>query len=460
MTDPRRLPAVHSVLEDPDAEHALQRWGRERFASQVGAVLSELREQIQSGATLEAGPLEAASVAKEAAARLQLLGARRQIPVINATGVIVHTNLGRSVLSSSARRAVAEVSGSYTTLELDRPTGQRGSRQGLVHDLLCHLSGAEAALVVNNNAAAVLLALSVLARGREVVISRGQLVEIGGSFRIPDVMRESGARLVEVGTTNRTHLDDYRRAVGPNTALLMEVHPSNYRITGFTAQVAGEDLVSLGGQLGVPVILDLGSGVMEHLPGSDEPRVSDVVAVGYDLVAFSGDKALGGPQAGIMLGRGELMDQLRAHPLMRAIRPDKLQLAALEATLVHYLVPGEAAREIPTLRMLGTGSAELQQRASRLAAAIASLVPQRMSVSVEPVDSRVGGGAAPERYLDSYAVMLDAAGRESALATALRLGSPAVVARVAGGRLILDPRTMLPGEDEQVVEAFRALTLR
>jgi L-seryl-tRNA(Ser) seleniumtransferase len=365
--------------------------------------------------------------------------------VLNATGVIVHTNLGRAPLPSAARAAVARVARGYSNLELDLKTGERGSRHDHIERLLCELTGAEAAIAVNNCAAAVLLCAAALGGAdRELIVSRGQLIEIGGGFRIPEVVAQAGARLVEIGTTNRTRLDDYRRAIGPQTGALLRVHPSNFRTLGFVEAVEIEAMCGLG----VPVIDDLGSGVLaaqlELL--ADEPPVRRSVAAGAALVCFSGDKLLGGPQAGLIVGRHDSVELCRRHPLARAVRIDKLSVAALAATLALYRDPEWAAREIPVLAMLSAPESELKRRAQTLA----TVTGGELVTST----ARVGGGALPLLELPGPAVALD--GPADALARALREGDPAVLGRIQRDRLLLDPRTLTDDEVEEVGRAVRA----
>jgi L-seryl-tRNA(Ser) seleniumtransferase len=352
--------------------------------------------------------------------------------------VIVHTNLGRAPLAQSALERVTEISAGYSNLEYDLAEGGRGSRQDHVAPILRRLTGAEGALVVNNNAAAVLLALAALAEGREVLVSRGELIEIGDGFRIPDVLARSGARLREVGTTNRTRASDYERAIGPETALLLRVHQSNFRLVGFTEQPRLDELVRIGRAHGLPVVDDLGSGVLVQL--EDEPSARDALASGADLVCFSGDKLLGGPQAGIVVGRAELVERLRRHPLQRALRADKLTVAALEATLSLYLDPERAAREIPVLRMLGEPVASVLARAERLAGLVGGEVEQTVG--------RVGGGALPLAELPSFACAV-----EQELAARLRETNPPVVAVLRDGRCLLDCRTITEAEVDEVAAA-------
>ena len=399
------------------------------------------------------------ALAARAAARAGVLARSGLRPVVNATGVVVHTNLGRSVLSEAARAAVAAAAARYSTLELDIESGERGSRLAAVRDLLRQLTGAGDALAVNNNAAAVLLALSGLAAGREVVVSRGELIEIGGSFRLPEIMARSGARLREVGTTNKTHPEDYARAIGPDTALLLKVHRSNFVMQGFVAEVGLAELVAIGRERGVPVVEYLGSGALLDLRQriAPEPTARESLAAGASLVLFSGDKLLGGPQAGILVGEADLVRRLAQDPMARALRLDKLSIAALEATLRAYLEPERAWAEIPTLRLLGRLAAELEREAVALAAAIGKADPELEAVVV-PVVSRVGGGALPMAALGSAAVALrprggSGSGSVEALEVELRHGAPPILGRIEDARLLLDVRTLLPGDAERIVEA-------
>jgi L-seryl-tRNA(Ser) seleniumtransferase len=354
--------------------------------------------------------------------------------VLNATGVIVHTNLGRAPLAASALARVAEVASGYSNLESDLPAGTRGSRHDHIAGLLRRLTGAEAGIAVNNNAGAMLLALAALAEGREVIVSRGELIEIGDGFRIPDVLARSGARLVEVGTTNRTRADDYERAIGADTALLLRVHQSNFRVVGFTERPEIRQLAQIAQRSGLPLVDDLGSGALVDL--GDEPTVRGALAAGADLVCFSGDKLLGGPQAGIVVGRADLVERLRRHPLQRALRIDKLSLAALEGTLQLYLEPERATREVPVLRALREDAAVVRARAERLAAALGG--------EVEETVARVGGGALPLTEIPSFACALD-----ESLAAPLRVGEPPVVGVVRDGKLLLDCRTL---RDDDLLE--------
>lgn len=370
----RLLPSVDEVLREERVVRELEGQPRSVVVQAVREVLAKERRRLLAGVRPEDENKGKEFILEQTV--LETLGAVRQSvrpnlrPVINATGVVLHTNMGRALLSERARQAVNDVASRYSNIELDLESGRRGSRYAHLEGLLKSLTGAEAVLVVNNNAAAVLLALSTLARDREVIVSRGQLVEIGGSFRVPEVMAQSGARLVEVGATNKTHPDDYRRAISPDTALLLHVHTSNYRIIGFTRETTISELVEIGRSSSLPVMSDLGSGFLFDLSGyglPPEPTVREVVEAGPDVVTFSGDKLLGGPQAGIIIGRKELVERMKKNPLTRAVRIDKMTVAALEATLREYLDQDRAIREIPTLRML-TGTRDiLQQRGSRLA---------------------------------------------------------------------------------------------
>ena len=425
----RMLPSVDRLLSDP----ALAAYPRELALTAARTALDRARAEIGAGG--DPGPIVDAVLVE--LGRMRRPALRR---VLNATGVLVHTNLGRAPLAEAAIARVVEVGSGYTNLELDLASGERGSRQEHVQELLRRLTAAEAALVVNNNAAAVLLALAALAEGREVIVSRGELIEIGDGFRIPDVLARSGARLVEVGTTNRTRAADYERAVGAETALLLRVHQSNFRVVGFSELPRLSELADVARAAGIPLVDDLGSGALA--PVGDEPTPAESLRAGADLVCFSGDKLLGGPQAGIVVGRAELVERLRRHPLQRALRADKLSLAALEGTLA--LAESAATRdEIPVLRMLHEPLARVRARAERLAVLVAG--------DVEETVARVGGGALPLAELPSAACAV-----EETLAEALRLGEPPVVGIVRDGRLLLDCRTLADAEVDEIAAAVRA----
>jgi L-seryl-tRNA(Ser) seleniumtransferase len=378
--------------------------------------------------------------------------------VINATGVILHTNLGRAPLSPEAQARLQEVAHHYSTLEFDLREGTRGSRQEHIEGLLTRLAGAEAALTVNNNAAAVFLSINTMAEGREVVVSRGELIEIGGSFRIPDVMRKAGAVLREVGTTNRTHARDYEAAIGDRTALLLKVHPSNFQMVGFTSEVSLTDLVDLGRQSGVPVMIDAGSGALTDLTPfglKGEPTIQEAVRSGAELVTFSGDKLLGGPQAGIIVGKKVVVDRLRKNPLARAVRIDKLSLAALEATLRGYLEGEKGLATIPVLAMISCPLEEIQQRAKRVQAGLQAQARPSVQVTIEEQRSEVGGGALPAESLPTYCIALHSPAVAShRLEAALRGADPAVVGRIKGEKVLLDLRT---GREEEVALLIEAV---
>ncbi len=459
-----RLRALPSVDEVVRALAGRPLPSRVRTVEAVRAVLAERRRAVlaaTSPADLEAVALETPALLPRVYAALDEAGAWSLDRVINATGVVLHTNLGRAPLGPSALARVALVAARYSNLELDVRTKTRGSRYEHVDPLLARLSGAEASLVVNNNAAAVLLALESLARGREVVVSRGELIEIGGAFRIPDIMARSGAQLVEVGTTNRTRLADYAAAITPETALLLKVHPSNYRVVGFTESVPTAELAELGRTRGVPVLEDLGSGCFLDLRPwglPREPTVPETVAAGADLVTFSGDKLLGGPQAGLVVGRRALVARLRENPLNRALRIDKLTLAALEATLRAYEDPATAAREIPTLRMLSEAAEVVRRRARRVLGRVPAPARRTLGLAVVADRSEVGGGALPLAALPTAALALGTPARPAtALDAALRAGRPPVIGRIADERLLLDCRTVMDDEVPALAAALAAL---
>jgi len=450
----RRLPSVDQLVRRLAAEPGLAGLSRARLTATVRETLdAERRRVVEQGVP----PADADTLAARVLATTRQAGAFSLRPVINATGVVLHTNLGRALLSDLARDRVAAVAAAYSNLELDLATKERGSRYSHVEGLLRRLTAAEDALVVNNNAAAVLLALETLAHGKEVIVSRGELIEIGGEFRIPDIMLRSGAILREVGATNRTHLRDYAEAIGPNTALLLKVHTSNYRVIGFTADVSSRHLTELGRERGIPVMEDLGSGSLIDLRRWGfpyEPTVPEVVASGVDLVSFSGDKLLGGPQAGIVVGKRAIVARLKKNPWNRALRIDKFTIAALEATLDAYEA-GTARDTLPTLRLLTEPLASIQARARRVLRALGGETATRLGAKVDEGRSQVGGGALPTVELPTAGLALgtsDAAAR--ALDAALRVGDPAVVGRLVDDRLFLDCRTVLPA---QVVALAKAV---
>jgi L-seryl-tRNA(Ser) seleniumtransferase len=431
----RRLPSVDLVLRQPDAVLLADQAGHAVAATAVRQVLARHRAGGGPAPTAEAVAAEA--LAGEAPYL------RR---VVNATGVIVHTNLGRAPLAPEAVEAIGAVAG-YSNLELDLDSGGRGSRQDAIAPLVCELTGAEAAIAVSNNAGALVLALSALAAGREVVVSRGQLVEIGDGFRIPEILTATGARLIEVGATNRTTIRDYERALGPDTALLLRVHPSNFRVVGFTEDASIEEVAALGARHDIPVLDDLGSGLLAPDPVlQGEPVAAASIAAGAGLVTFSADKLLGGPQAGLIAGRAALVERLRRHPLARALRISKLATAALEATLRLHRDPARARAAVPVLRMAHEPLDAVRARAARIAAGCGG--------EVAATEARVGGGALPTLAIPSAACAI--ADGHGDLARALRLGTPAVIARLEDGRLLLDARTISDDEVDGVIAAVRA----
>jgi L-seryl-tRNA(Ser) seleniumtransferase len=449
----RRLPSVDRLLGEERVRAAVAAYGRSATVDALRDALDEARAAVLAGA--EVPDAEALAVRAEARLRAQLAPTLR--PVINATGVIIHTNLGRAPLSPAALRAMEGVSRGYSTLEYDLEAGRRGQRALHAERLLCTLTGAEAALVVNNNAGAVLLALTGLAQGRGSVISRGQLVEIGGGFRVPDVMAQSGTRLIEVGTTNRTHRRDYARALAEHedAALILRAHHSNFRVVGFTTEPDLPELVALGAEAGVPVVDDLGSGaLLDTAPFglAHEPMVQESVAAGAAVVCFSGDKLLGGPQAGILVGRAAFVEPLKRHPLARALRADKLCLAGLQATLLHYL-RDEAPTQVPVWRMIAAPSAEVERRARAWRRRL-----EEVGMAADVVDgtSTVGGGSLPGETLPTRLLALRVGGPDR-LAEALRGADPPVIARIVEDRLVLDPRTVLPEDDAVVADTLIAV---
>ncbi len=433
----RAIPSVERLLAAAAGADLVRRYSRARVVETLRAVLDDVRHAAGAVPDVE-------ELLGRTRARLEVASMPRLGRVVNATGVIIHTNLGRAPLAEEAIAAVVAAARHATNLELDLSTGRRGDRDALVADDLGALTGAEASLVVNNNAAAVLLALNTLAADRDVLVSRGELVEIGGSFRIPDVMAKSGARLREIGTTNRTHLDDYRRALGPSTALLLKVHTSNYRVVGFTAAVELPALVALGREASVPVMEDLGSGALVDLsayglPG--EPVVRDRIAAGADLVTFSGDKLLGGPQAGILVGRRELVARLATNPLRRALRPDKLTLAALAATLRLYRQSPDLAGALPTLRCLARPVADVEAVGRAVAPVLAARLGSGYRVHLVRSECEVGSGAAPALALESRALAVEHPGvSPERIAARFRAARPPVLGRIHDGRFLLDLR--------------------
>ena len=446
----RNLPSVDSVLSTDAVAGAVKAYNRDWVVSLVRQELDEARAHVGKG---EAAPT-ALELAESVCRRVQSAVRTEPRQVINATGVVIHTNLGRAPLSRSALQAMNQAGGGYSNLEFDLESGRRGSRQNHLQSLLRQLTGAPAALAVNNNASALLLGLSALAPGKEVIVSRGEAVEIGGGFRIPDVLRQSGATLVDVGTTNRTYAQDYEEAITENTGAMLKVHASNFRVEGFTASVESSALVELGQKYNIPVLHDVGSGCLlptERYGLAHEPTPQQSISDGVGLVFFSGDKLLGGPQAGIVVGQRDLVQRLERHPLARAVRIDKLSLASLTATLLHYLAD-EAEQEIPVWRMISTPQEKIKERALNWQAQAGS------NASVEPSDSAIGGGTLPGETLPTWVLALDCQsipGGADEVMGRLRQADPPVVARIEADRVLLDPRTVLPEEEAALISVLR-----
>ncbi len=451
----RVIPSVERLRQMPLIRRLEAEFGHEAVVDALRAEAAAMRDRIARG---DAPEEVAEAIAEALPDRLRMVVAPSLQRVINATGVIIHTNLGRAPLSRGAVERIAALAPGYTNLEYDIDRGSRGRRDVHAERLLCRLTGAAAAVVVNNNAAATLLSLAALAAGREVIISRGELVEIGGGFRVPDVMAQSGARLREVGTTNRTRTADYAAAISDATALILRVHPSNFRVEGFTERPGLDQLVALGHRFGIPVIEDLGSGYLRVPAGvaalGDEPDVAASVEAGAALVMFSGDKLLGGPQAGIIAGASAAVSQVRKHPLMRALRVDKLTYAALEATLESYIT-GRALDEIPVARMIAMTAEEVGRRAAKAAAAL----PPGLEVEIVEGQSTIGGGSAPGSALPTRLIAARLPGVSSErLAAALRQQRTPIIARIENDRVVLDLRTVAPDDDDGIVGALRTLT--
>jgi L-seryl-tRNA(Ser) seleniumtransferase len=447
------IPSLDRLLNRPSLAPLLVRHGRTQVTSVLRAHLDELRRAALTGTLIHAALMDDA-IASSCEAKLTEASRPRMRPVFNLTGTVLHTNLGRAVLPDEAVRAVVQALTAPVNLEFDLSSGKRGDRDALVEELLCELTGAEAATVVNNNAAAVLLTLSTLAGRREVVISRGELIEIGGAFRMPDIMRQAGAKLVEVGTTNRTHAVDYAQAIGPRTALLLKVHTSNYAISGFTASVALDQLAELGRAHGIPVAVDLGSGSLVDLARwqlPQEPTVRETVVAGADVVTFSGDKLLGGPQAGLLVGRGDLIRKLKKNPLKRALRVGKLTLAALEAVLALYRTPEFLSERLTTLRLLTRLPTAMQAQAIRVQPIVQRAVGDAYEVAHASMSSQIGSGALPVDQLPSYGLTVRSVkgkrGGLDHLDAALRALPRPVIGRIADKTLWLDLRCLEEGEE-------------
>jgi len=458
----RSLPSIERLLERPLASQLSADLSRERVRDLLREITDELREQLSGETRPSVSSPQAVTELVERtlerrAAEYAQLSLRR---VINATGVVIHTNLGRAPLARQAVDAVSEAAAHYSNLEYDLALGERGQRETHCQELLARLTGAEAAAVANNNAAAVLLALNTLAEGGEVIVSRGELIEIGGSFRIPDVMAKSGATLREVGTTNRTRISDYERAINDRTKLILRVHPSNYRIIGFTERPTVRQIADLGRRAGVPSFEDLGSGCLIDLSPygvKDEPVVGDSLKAGISVVSFSGDKMLGGPQAGIIAGSKDIVDRVRKNPLMRALRVDKMTYAALEATLRLY-ERGAALTQAPVIRAIATTREEIGERAARFCESVARLTDKRLNASIEDGSSVIGGGSAPEVTLPTALVALDGGAMSAAsVEEKLRRHRIPIITRTERNRVMIDLRTVAEDDEAIILDAIAAL---
>jgi len=452
---------VDHLLEQTKADPFFEDVPRSVLVNAVRAVIDLLRSDILSATPDIEKDLSDTVILEKIRARVQTELSLNLIPLINATGVVVHTNLGRSLLAPEAIENIALVAGSYSNLEFDLELGKRGSRYSAVEDILCELTRAEAAMVVNNNAGAVLLALETLSKGKTAIVSRGELVEIGGSFRIPDVMARSGAILKEVGTTNRTHPRDYEGAIDADTGLLLKVHTSNYSVLGFTASVSLKDLVAIGRKYQLPVMEDLGSGTFTDFSKyglKKEPTVQESVSAGADIITFSGDKLLGGPQAGIIVGRKDLIDNIRKNPITRALRIDKLTLAALESTLRLYRDPEKAVRRIPTLRMLTMPFEEIEKKAEMLYDLLKTLNDSRISVKLLTLSSRVGGGALPIQELPSRCLSVTIQGMSAnRIEWGMRNHKPPIIGRIEEDAFIMDMRTVQDDDIDVMMSAFHKI---
>ena len=460
MSKSRVIPSIEQLLQRDGVQALLQTYGRTATVKALREAAEKLRTQLEGPGSPDEVKVEVLEAAErlesEAGTSLTRIFMSSLQPVINATGVIINTNLGRAPLADSAVSAIAAIAPHFTNLEYDFKNGGRGHRDTHVEYWLRELTGAEAVVVVNNNAAATLLLLSALASGREVIVSRGELVEIGGGFRVPDVLAQSGAQLREIGTTNRTRADDYAAAINDRTGLLLRVHPSNFRIEGFAERPSLESLVAVGQRFGVPVVEDLGSGCLishDELPA--EPTVRSSIEAGVDVICFSGDKLLGGPQAGVIVGRDQMLQRVRTHPLMRAVRADKLTYAALNATLQEYAL-GRASITVPVIRMIKAQEDEIERRARTAAAAV-----NTSTIKVQIIDgvSTIGGGSAPGSELSTRLLaMTSSTIQPKHLAAALRRLTPPIIGRIERGQVVLDLRTVLPEQDEMLARALGSLT--
>jgi L-seryl-tRNA(Ser) seleniumtransferase len=452
-----RLPQVDECLKSSYGRKWLESYYRKIVIRSIREVIDLKRKEILSGTTSE---VSIDAISQDIEAVIQRHSAYKLRPIINATGVVIHTNLGRAILSDEAIKNIVATARSYSNLEYEILKGKRGKRYTHIKDIITELTGAEDAIVVNNNAAAVLICLDTFAKDREVIVSRGELVEIGGSFRIPEVMKSSGAILREVGTTNKTHLSDYENAVCGNTALFLKVHQSNYKVIGFSEEVPIKKLVDLGKEFRIPVVADLGSGCiisLEKYGVYDEPTVQEIIRAGADLVTFSGDKLLGGPQAGIIVGKGELIQKIQKNPMLRAMRIDKMTFASLEATFMQYLDEEKAVRNIPALRMLTESQDIIKRRAKKIFSAFKKSVLSHADIEVMPDQSRAGGGSLPETDFPTFVVSLKPKNISvNVLEKKLRLGNPPVIARIKEDMLLIDARTVLDREIKTLVSCIAA----
>ncbi len=452
-----RLPQINECLKSPHGQKWLESYYRTIVVRSIREVIDSLRKEILSGAEPD---VSLDTVAGDIESLIRRHSAYRLLPLINASGVVIHTNLGRAILSDRAIENVASIAGGYSNLEYEITKGKRGKRYSHIKNIITELTGAEDAIVVNNNAAAVLICLDTFAKGKEVITSRGELVEIGGSFRIPAVMQASGAILREVGTTNKTHLSDYENALCGNTGLLLKVHQSNYKVIGFTEEVPISDLAALGKEFRIPVVDDLGSGSLiglEQFGIYGEPTVQEVIQQGADLVTFSGDKLLGGPQSGIIVGKEKLIQQIQKNPMLRAMRIDKMTFAALEATFMQYLDEEKALRDIPTLKMLTQPEKDIRKRARKILSLLKKSLSDHAEMEIIPDQSRAGGGSLPETNFPTFSVSLKPRNMSvNALEKKLRSGTPPVIARIQGACLLFDARTVQDKEVKILVNCVKA----
>lgn len=458
----RKLPGVDHLLEQADRDAILVAVPRSVLTRSIRTVLDDLRKTIiGAGIGVDESLLTDNAVMEAVREKTAQAMAPNLKPLVNATGIVIHTNLGRSLLAAEAVENLVRIAGSYSNLEYDLEQGKRGSRYSIVEELICEITGAEAAIAVNNCAGAVLLALNTLARGKKVIVSRGELVEIGGSFRIPDVMSQSGGIMVEVGTTNRTHLSDYEKAIDNDTALLLKVHKSNYSIVGFTREASLAELVALGAKHGVPIMEDLGSGTFIDFSRyglAKEPTVMDSLASGVDLVTFSGDKLLGATQAGFILGKPDIVEQIKKNPITRALRIDKLTLAALETTLRLYRDENKAIAAIPTLRMITEPVETVERKALQLKAGLEKIDAKRIHIELIHQTAKAGGGSLPLLELPSRALAITVEGISvNRIESFLRHFTPPIIARIKEDRTIIDPRTVQAGEMTIIEAAFEQL---